>query len=664
MSSLAQRLAPVLLAVGLACGDSAAGPDPGPGPGPELPRGDVQLLVESYARSGERSFYTMELDGSMVFPFTGIPDDATLVAPSPDGRTIAYLRLTEGDDLHIWLMDRDGGNRRPFLEGTRVVSHIAWSPDGTRLAFQNSTLDDTDDIWVVDADGSDAVNLTPDEGSAVVFDRYPVWSADGNRIAFVSNRTGGMRLWMMDADGTDAVQLVPAGVDATESFPAWSTDGAWIAFLSNSAAGYAIGVVRPNGQDYRTWPVEGSDVGRVAWTPDGRVLYSASVGGDYDVFALDPETGARVDITDHPGHDFRALPLRWVAPSAWLGVSAPTRYATGIADPPAIAAGDVTADGRPDLLLAGPASEQLRVLRGEGNGSFTLIGSLTAPDDQRALAVGDLSRDDRGDVVLLGERALSLWLGGPEAPGVPTTHPFDGDGRGLVVHDFDIDGHADVAAVNEVAGSGFHVLVHGWQPDEERLVAILDYATAFTGAGRACAGDVTGDGAADVVVVTSVAASPLVLIRGHGDISFGDATVAATGILPDASAVPVCADFDGDRRTDLALLQPGRAAGLTIFRSNGTGLVTSGVLGARISAGSAADVDRDGDVDLLLASPDRPAVLFLRNRGDGRFALPAELPMGSVPTRLAIADVDGDLWPDVVAVDAQGSIAVMRNRGR
>src|SRR5688572_29294543 len=137
-----RSLAPVLLlATLLACGDSA-GSGPTPNPGPELPRGDVQLLVESYSRSGERSFYTMELDGSLVSPFAGVPDDATFLAPSPDGQTIAYLRLTECDDVHIWLMDRDGRNRRPFLEGTRVVSHVSWSPDGTRLAYQSSTLDD------------------------------------------------------------------------------------------------------------------------------------------------------------------------------------------------------------------------------------------------------------------------------------------------------------------------------------------------------------------------------------------------------------------------------------------------------------------------------------------------------------------------------------------
>ena len=658
----------ILLAVAAfvaACDDSATGPGPGPGPAPELPRGEVQLLVESYDRSGERSFYTMSLDGSLVGTHTGVPDDATFLAPSPDGRTIAWLRLTTSDDIHLWLMDRDGGDRRPLLEGVRVVSHVSWSPDGGRVAFQNSTLDDTDDIWVMDADGSDAVNLTPDVGSAVIFDRMPEWSPDGARIAFISNRTGVTRLWIMDADGSDPRQLVPSGIDAAESFPAWSPDGAWVAFLSITAPeGVAIGLVRPNGDGYRTWPVEGGDVGRLAWTPDGRVLYSAFDGTDYDIFALDPGSGATSNVTNHAGHDFRAYPLRWVAPEPWLGFGSPQRYATGIADPPGIAVGDVDADGRPDLLLLGPASEQVRFLRGVAGRAFQPAGSLAAPDDQRAAVAADVSGDDVDDLVLLGARALSVWRGSPAAPGVPTTHPFGGDARGLVVHDLDLDGTADVAAIHESPGAGFHILVHGWQPDEDRLIAILDVATDFTGAGRACAGDVTGDGAADLLVLTTAPATSVMLFPGHGGIGFDVPVVATTAVTPDAGAVPICADFTGDRRADLALLHPGRPTGLSLFRSAGATLAHTASLVAELSAGAAADVDRDGDVDLIVVESGEGGLLFLRNRGDGRFAAPSAIDVGGTFHRLAIADLDGDLWPDVAAAETDGEITVLWNRGR
>jgi FG-GAP-like repeat len=76
----------------------------------------------------------------------------------------------------------------------------------------------------------------------------------------------------------------------------------------------------------------------------------------------------------------------------------------------------------------------------------------------------------------------------------------------------------------------------------------------------------------------------------------------------------------------------------------------------------AADLDRDGDVDLVVGNGADRTLLFLRNRGDGRFASPVEIPLGRTPTQVLIADVDGDTWPDVVVAEAEGSVAVLRNR--
>lgn len=650
------------LALALAACDEPAAPRTPP-PGPELPRGDVQLLVERYDAAGRRDFYTMELDGSLVGAFTSIPDDAVFVAPSPDGAALAVLRERPTGDVHLWLIDRDGGNARPLLEGTRVVSSVAWSADGARLVLQHSDLESTDDIWTVDADGSGATNLTPDPGSAVIFDRTPVWSPDGTRIAFVSNRSGVTRLWVMDADGSDATQIVPSGVEGTERDPAWSPDGALIAFVAVGGSG-RIGLVEPGGEGYRTIDVEGTDVGRLAWLDDGRIVYSASVAGEYDIFALDPATGETENLTDHPGLDYRAMPLPWRVPDEWRGFAAAARYSTGAASPAGIAAGDVTADGWADLLVAAPAGEAVRILRNDGDGTFSPLGALEAPAEQRAIASADVSRDGIADIVVLGADALSVWLGGAGGPGLATTHPFGGEGRDVVVHDFDRDGTADVAAVHEGEGGELRMLVHGWQPDLERLVAILDYGSGFARPGRACTGDVTGDGAADVVALTLEAAAPVVLIPGHGDISFGEAAVAATAPAVDEHAVPLCADVDGDRRADVALVRPGDPAGLTILRSTGSALSTSAVLVAPLAAAAAADFDRDGDVDLVALAEGGGTLHFLRNRGDGRFGGPASVTVGGSFFRIAVADLDGDRWLDVALLDDGGEIAVLRNLGR
>jgi TolB protein len=59
------------------------------------------------------------------------------------------------------------------------------------------------DIHIMDADGSHVVNLTqhPDE------DNYPVWSADGRTIYFVSLRDGTAQVYAVDASGGKARRL-------------------------------------------------------------------------------------------------------------------------------------------------------------------------------------------------------------------------------------------------------------------------------------------------------------------------------------------------------------------------------------------------------------------------------------------------------------------------
>jgi len=196
------------------------------------------------------------------------------------------------------------------------------------------------------------------------------------------------------------------------------------------------------------------------------------------------------------------------------------------------------------------------------------------------------------------------------------------------------------------------------------LVWILDGATDFSSPVAACAGDATGEGEPDVLVLADDPAAPLVLLPGHGDGTFAAALAAAPpGFTAAAAAVPACPDLDGDRRADLAILDPG-GAGLALLRSAGDAFGPPDAVGVVGTALAAADLDRDGDVDLVAAGPGATDVLFLRNLGDGRLARAAPFPAGGSPRALAAADLDGDAWPDLVVALADGRVAVLRNLGR
>jgi hypothetical protein len=648
----------VLLAL-VACGDSSNEPGPpAPPVEPEIPRPDYEILVQSIDRAGRRAFFTMAPDGTQVAPFDGVPAEAIGLAPSPDGERIAYLLPTEEGDQHLWTARRDGSDARAVLKDTRLVTHVEWSPDGTRFVAAGSTFEENDDIWVLDVDGTDLVNIAPDPKPATVADRHPTWSPDGSTFAFQSNRGGVSRIHLMDADGSDVRVLMP-DIDIAEVEPVWSRTLDLIAFVVPAVG---VGFVKPDGSERRVVPVAGNP-GRPAWTPDGELLFSADVFGDLEIFVLDSAGGDPVIVREMPTQDLRAVALPYVAPAAWRGFAAPTWVVSNRPGARGIAAGDVVVDGRADLFVLDEPNDAVRVIRSAGSG-YEEVGSLDLLAPHRAIAIADVSRDDRADLIVLGDGAFLVWRGDAGGPLAPTTHALGGVARGLVVHDFDLDGSIDVAGIHEGSGTGFRMLVHSSRSFDGELVATLDYPSTFPGPGRATAADVTGDGFGDVVVLTSAAEAPVVLVPGQGDITFAAAVVATDAVSADSDAIPLCVDLDGDRRADLVLLHPGESGRLEILRSAGTSFDSPVTIAVAATSVVAADFDRDGDVDLVLTRPQQNDLVFLRNRGNGVFATAVSVPLGAAAVHAVALDLDGDRWVDVAVVDAVGAVGVVGNRGR
>src|SRR6185369_1425257 len=119
-------------------------------------------------------------------------------------------------------------------------------------------------------------------------------------------------------------------------------------------------------------------------------------------------------------------------------------------------------------------------------------------------------------------------------------------------------------------------------------------------------------------------------------------------------------------RTDLALAGAG---GVRLFRQDGPSAfadvttetkLPASVLNARYTGAWAADIEADGDLDIVLGSPDGVPVV-LRNNGDGTFVDIRPFAGVSGVRQFAWGDLDGDGNPDAAIIDGVGRLHVFIN---
>ncbi|HLG17441.1 MAG TPA: S9 family peptidase [Blastocatellia bacterium] len=150
------------------------------------------------------------------------------------------------------------------------VSNPAISPDGRQIVFTRTWVDKVKDeyqsnLWIVDVDGTRVRELT----SGNWRDSSPVWSPDGKRIAFLSDRDSTNQLHVLWVDTREVAQLThleqaPSGIN-------WSPDGKLIAFTAFEPDNDPILAVKlPERPRNAQWARPAVIVNRLSWAADGR----------------------------------------------------------------------------------------------------------------------------------------------------------------------------------------------------------------------------------------------------------------------------------------------------------------------------------------------------------------------------------------------------------
>ncbi len=175
-------------------------------------------------------------------------------------------------------------------------------PTNGRIVFVSGRTGNAD-IWSVNPDGTGLVNLTNDMGD----DSEPAVSADGTRIAWISDRDQGNRdVYVMNADGTDVQRLTTD--PEMESWPSFSPDGTRIVFGSNldifndtDPQIYVMGVDRSNLTRLTT---DGSWDDQARFSPDGsKIVFTSRRDGDPEIWVMNADGSGQHDISHNEAFD-------------------------------------------------------------------------------------------------------------------------------------------------------------------------------------------------------------------------------------------------------------------------------------------------------------------------------------------------------------------------
>jgi Tol biopolymer transport system component len=208
------------------------------------------------------------------------PDKYEHPRVSPEGKRLAYA-TDDGNDANVWTYDLSGASAPRRLTFGGKNRFPIWSADGERVVFQSDREGDLGIFWQR-ADGTDqAARLTkPDQGTSQAPES---WSPDNKRFLFRVVKERSVSLWTFSIEDKKAA---PFG-DVRSQNPTnavFSPDGRWVAYSTNLALGEVLAeaggiFVQPfptTGAKYQISSVTGK---HPLWSPDGKeLLYSLPAG--------------------------------------------------------------------------------------------------------------------------------------------------------------------------------------------------------------------------------------------------------------------------------------------------------------------------------------------------------------------------------------------------
>ncbi len=233
------------------------------------------------------------------------PTGASNFAVAHDG-TLAYVAggSAGGDNPLVWV-DRQG-HQEPLTGLSRQdYQTVRVSPKGTHLA---TDFGQPRDVWSYDVTRGTAIRVTTEPTD----DQFPIWSPDGERIVFTSNRSGRPEIYSQSLDGSGTAEKVFERPESQARLQAegWSKDGRML-LLTDAVGGSATSSIQLDGdRRYISPPASQFIDGGASLSPDGHwIAYQSNRAGAIAVYIERfPERGSLQKVSRSGGFAARWAP--------------------------------------------------------------------------------------------------------------------------------------------------------------------------------------------------------------------------------------------------------------------------------------------------------------------------------------------------------------------